>query len=193
MEITSKIIDGLKANFLTMDEYFILWCKHYKKPWLTRWKPAEYIYNKLIDNGYLTKNRQISSAGSKLMNSLETDEEIKQRKQIDDGFKEFFYDTWPKDDKFAHFPFSRALRINPKPSKAAYKSAIEDGVTHEELINAVNAQVESLKKQSMRQASNQLKWLPSPHRWLNEQRYESFVDTTISAQKQSLTSPNKLV
>lgn len=176
MRINREILTKLKENHLGLESYMILYAKHYKKSWLVHWKPAEYIYDQLHKKGFLTKNRSLSSAGSKFMESLKTEKEKAEREKMEKGFKEFFFEVWPKDDKFAHFPFSRQLRIKKEDSFREYEKVIKSGITHTQLLDALKAQIKASQNESMRQSKNQLKWLPSPQKWLAEGRYESFLN-----------------
>jgi hypothetical protein len=189
MKINKKVIDILKAEALGLESYLILYSKYYKKPWLSYWKIQDYQYKSLIHRGYLTKNKQLTALGVQLMESMKSDEEVSQLKYYKEEFEKF-WKAFPTSDGHAHFSATRPTRVGKKPEVfKQYMEELEDEkVTPELILNALESHIKALKKQSMLNADNRLRFLPAPKKWLSQKDYLIWAEAKPIAFSQNIPS-----
>lgn len=132
----------------------------------------------------------ISKKGSETYDRLEsedTDEildEVSAKIEVstDNQFEEWWktYPTtpaWTSDDKRTKFIGSRALKnITKAKAKKEYLSVLNQGIKHEEMLEALKYEIQLKKLDSIKKNENQLEYFKGMESYLNQKRYLLFVE-----------------
>ena len=139
------IINGL----LTVEELTFLYDRYCKTDWETVYIFKPIIIGKLIKAGYLDAEHNVTEKGGtlieKLFGALQMNAGYKKPDKAslnkDDPFKQFWI-TYPRTNKYLHFPATKVLRANEKKVRTLYVQLIKEGkVTHDDLMFALQAEI----------------------------------------------------
>lgn len=170
LTLTSEKLNLIRTNNLTLDEFYILYCKALKKD-SRCYRPSTEVYNNLVNKKLLTKNKTISKSGREIVESIQNIF-IKQ-KRVEDSFNQF-WELYPRNDAHSIYPRTSALRENKPKCRLVYKDLIKEGFDAEEINQALNNHVDYLKNASIRE--NQLKYLGKSINWLSKRKFEGWID-----------------
>lgn len=144
----------------------------------------EFPYNRTEDNDYIllhkrglvdtTANGHITSKSGQILIGKLTG--VKKVKNVDKSELKFdeFWAAYPANDAFGQWMRTRALKSNKSGCETAYGTAIGNGVTHEELINALKWEVADRKSKST--VSNKMSFMKNSATWLNQREYEIILE-----------------
>ena len=184
MQITKELLSHL--GVLSLEHYYLLYCKYYTNGMLVTYKPQAKIYEDLISWGYLTKAKNISSAGRKFLEKLW--EKANMFAHIQDYSADFeeFWNAFPRTDAHSHFPVTRRdIRSNKSAAKVEFLRAVKDSeVSPSSLIEAVKQDV-AWRKSKSTATDNKLKYIKNPSSWLKDEMYMSFMEEETSKQTTS--------
>ena len=122
-------------------------------------------------------------SGKLTQKSLDLCSQIFDNPKNNGNFSEF-WEEFPRDDKFGNFPLTRVIRTNKRNAERSYNAALNKGIKHEQLISALRKDVAFRMKSSL--SKNNLKYIPGPYRWLNDETYLSWIDKTEDKGKDML-------
>jgi len=119
-----------------------------------------YLIGKITD----IENLQITDKALDLLGNK------KQKININEKFNEF-WELFPSTDKFKTFPRTRTLRSAKSKCKQKYEKALKKNeYTHEDIIKALNYEINQRKKSSNRR-ENKFKFMKNSLTWLNQEHY----------------------
>ena len=141
------------------------------------------IHQSLIRKGLITDDgNKLTTIGKDLIKFIESEDDLKfvKKKSSVDEF-ETWWKTFPGTDTFTHknkkFTGSRSLRQNKEDCKIKFnKILIEGEHTSEQLIKALNYDVEQKKEASIKQGTNKLTYMQNSLTYLNQRSYEPFIE-----------------
>jgi hypothetical protein len=108
MQIDQNLINALRSNYLSADEFIYLYDEYFKCGWDWSISPGSIL--KLKKTGFLDDNSKVSVIGESLiLGLLEEAPTHIQMSNVDEQFEEF-WNLFPKNDEFRHFPKTRNLR-----------------------------------------------------------------------------------
>jgi len=143
----------------------------------------ETLKNTLIRKGLISEEFKITLEGKQLLQFVSSPQDkiakIEKVKKLDE------FDRWwaayPSTDSFEYknktFIGSRALRGKKADCKAKLYSILNEGeYTIDELIGALETEVNLKKEASIKEKKNKLSYMQNSATYLNQRTYESFVD-----------------
>lgn len=171
MVIDEKVISNATANFLTLDELVLLYCRYFDYNWNINIAPA-YI-NKLQRLGLINPDGNITTAGEVVLFScIETEPKVEVKSNKEDSFNEIWL-MFPRDDSFRHFPVSRTIRWNKAETKRHYLDALNTH-THQQLVSALQNELKYRTANSTKE--NLFKYMKGSVNWFKDQAFLNFVD-----------------
>lgn len=112
-----------------------------------------------------------SDAGITLLFNLLNEEEEQSVTQYTRDF-ETFWKLYPASDQFAHYPKTRAIKINKKETFKAWQAeCLKVGSPF--LIAALTQEIKNREQDSGR--TNSFTYMKGPAKWLNDQAYNEVV------------------
>lgn len=138
------------------------------------------LINTLERKGFYSNG--ITEDGKKLLESLETGEEI-QLKKLENRDEEFkkWWQAYPATTEFKYkgrmFSGSRALRMKKEECKIKITKIIAEGYSIEELIQALEYEVLRKKEESLRTGDNKLNYMQNSLTYLNQRTFEPYIET----------------
>ena len=141
------------------------------------------VYQSLIRKGLITKDdEKITVLGRDLLVFMDTkiDTKIIRRKPATTDFEEW-WKTYPGTDSFEYkgksFKGTRALRLHKDDCRLKFdKILLEGDYTAEQLIAALNFEVNQKKEISITENSNRLKFMQGSSVYLNQRAFEPFIE-----------------
>ena len=144
------------------------------------------LHQTLIRKGLVSETGVISLTGRELLKFADeqpTEEEKKpvRRKAIPiEGF-EAWWKAYPGTDTFRHkgktFSGSRNLRQKKDECKVKFENIVEEGeYTADELIKALQYEVEQKKNTSVEQKANKLTFMQNSLTYLNQRTFEPYIE-----------------
>ncbi len=157
------------------------------------------VYQSLVRKGLITKDdEKLTLIGRDLLVFLDTktNSKIIRRKPATTDFEEW-WKTYPGTDGFDHkgksFKGTRALRLSKDVCRLKFDKIIIDGeYTAEELIAALNFEVNQRKETSITENANALKFMKGSPSYLENKGFEPFIElirngATVTESKQRPT------
>lgn len=89
-----------------------------------------------------------------------------------------WWSQYPLNDGHAHFFPKQGLRVNPDGCYTAYVEAINSGYTPEQLLNALNREVNIKKQASV--SRNELSYLPTSYNYLVRKHFIPWIEDSTS-------------
>lgn len=172
--------ESLIFNKLTFEEYFILWCLHYKNDTLLlkyvqncRQIPTE-IFNKLENKHFILINRDLDSLEI-TFNSLKITNsgiDLFKIQSFDTQFKEL-RESYPME--VGNTRLKRRLHSDLKRCRTLYKKILDDNPSLHSLICKCARLYHEEKKRS-----NSEMYMQSFVTWLHQQNYEQYMQDAIN-------------
>jgi hypothetical protein len=140
-------------------------------------------YRKLVRRGFLTPGYELTELGQNVINEVAPKESDNKRKTlnlakkivVDSSPFDEFWNTFPKNDKYAHHVQSRVLRADRLRAAVYYEHIIKSGkATSEQLLNALKKDIEMRERASLGK-QNEFKYMPAIAAWLNKGVYEAYL------------------
>lgn len=126
-----------------------------------------------LDNIFLTKKSEL------LVTQLY--EVITNAKQIEapvldsDSLFEEFWTIFPSSDKWGTFTSTRSLKQDKEGCKKKYKKILQEGYKHDEVIKALEYQLDMFKKNSS-MGNNRMTFFQNSATWLNQKTFLQYID-----------------
>ena len=143
----------------------------------------ETLYQSVLRKGLITSNDKLTLTGKEVIAYLNTEEEsVKLVKKRKDSTK---FDTWwaayPSTDTFSYknkvFTGTRSLKAKKDDCKIKFNKILDEGeYTVDELVKALQFEVEQKKENSIKTGTNKLSYMQNSLTYLNQKTYESFID-----------------
>lgn len=152
-------------------------------------KKINVIIKKMQRNGLLDDNVYITQAGIDLLFSLEKEEgelQLNKIEKTEDAF-ELWWKEFPSGNGFEYkgkkFPTTRNMRVKKEECKVKFHKILSEGeYTAEQLINAIQAEVQARKEDSITKKANQLTYMQSTLPYLNARGFEAFIDQPVKTE-----------
>lgn len=185
MNITSEQFKVLISKGYSLDILFILKMIEEGQDIkdLIENKKIELLYHTLVRKGLITEDDKITLEGKSVLDFLSSSSEvvIQKRKPItDDGFTKW-WSTYPGTDTFTHkgkvFSGTRGLRVKKDDCKLLLTKILGEGdYTIDELVKALEIEVEQKKNNSVKTSSNKMSYMQNSHTYLNQRTFEPFIE-----------------
>jgi len=141
------------------------------------------VYQSLIRKALITKDdEKLTVLGRDLLVFMDTkmNTKIVRRRPATTDFEEW-WKTYPGTDAFEHkgktFKGTRALRLHKDDCRLKFdKILLEGEYTAEQLIAALNFEVNQKKETSITENANRLKFMQGSSVYLNQRSYEPFIE-----------------
>lgn len=143
----------------------------------------ETLYQSVLRKGLITTNDKLTLSGKAVIDYLNsTEEDVKLVKNKKDTTK---FDTWwaayPSTDTFSYkgrvFSGTRSLKAKKDDCRAKFNKILDEGeYTVEELVKALQFEVDQKKENSIKTGTNKLSYMQNSLTYLNQKTYESFID-----------------
>lgn len=143
----------------------------------------------------LVFNGSITPLGSQLIedvfNGSFKSRDIKKKvQQVPDellnGFEEW-WEAFPSISQFKYkgkkFEGSRGFKVEKDHCKVEWKKLMLEGITPEQMINAVKVEVEMKQRESFRTGDNKMKYMSSTLPYLRQRKFESFLDVELEEEE----------
>ena len=151
------------------------------------------IMQLLKRKGYLTEKGEVSFLGKELyyelLNGRGSTPKIKtlerELKKVTDSHFDEWWAAFPAHDGFEDtskgyetiFPKTRVLRLNKESSRALFeKIVMGDNIDPRTIIEATEAHIKAIKKESMKKKENKLTYLQNSLTYLRNRTYEAFIE-----------------
>jgi hypothetical protein len=141
------------------------------------------VYQSLIRKALITKDdEKLTVLGKDLLVFMDTkmNTKIVRRRPATTDFEEW-WKTYPGTDSFEHkgktFKGTRALRLHKDDCRLKFdKILLEGEYTAEQLIAALNFEVNQKKETSITENANRLKFMQGSSVYLNQRAFEPFIE-----------------
>lgn len=143
----------------------------------------EALYQSVLRKGLITTNDKLTLTGKEVIAYLNIEEDsVKLVKKRKDSTK---FDTWwiayPSTDTFSYknkvFTGTRSLKAKKDDCKVKFNKILDEGeYTVEELVKALQFEVDQKKENSIKTGTNKLSYMQNSLTYLNQKTYESFID-----------------
>lgn len=170
LTLTDEKLSLIKQHKLTIDEFYILFCKALKKD-TSSYRPPTYVYNSLVEKKMFTKNKQVSKLGRETVEAIQN---ISIRSKKSEELFNQFWELYPKNDSHSIYPRTCTLRENKPKCKLLYLRLIQEGYNGEQINKALSNEVNHKMATSIR--DNQLKFMKKSINWLSNRSFEGWMD-----------------
>lgn len=149
----------------------------------------DHIWSSIIRKG-LVKGTELSPEGEELLNFITSEEgavKIKRKKAPEEPFMRW-WNTFPGTDTFEYkgkkFVGTRALKAKKDNCKAKLNKILDEGeYTIDELIAALQLEINQKKENSYKTGSNSLKYMHNSLTYLNQRDFEPFIELIKAGHK----------
>jgi hypothetical protein len=168
----------LRAKGLNLDLVYILE-KINEREKLPSDNIIEVLALTLQRKGYAFEGK-ITTEGRELLESLK-EKKVKTKKVVkyEDEFTKW-WKTYPGTTEFTyksrHFPGSRAIRINKEGCKSKFERIIDEGVSGEDMVKALEKEIEQKKEESIKTGQNKLNYMQNSLTYLNQRTFEPYLE-----------------
>ena len=143
--------------------------------------------------GYVTDMGDISETGKQLLDIVSNGKSKSIKKELtvieskqEDGF-ERWWAAFPSNDVFTYkgrtFKGSRSLKSDKPKCRAYFDKIINEGeYTVDDLIRALEYEVNIKKEASLKEGINKLQYLSGSAPYLNQRKFEAFIEISKNAQ-----------
>lgn len=127
-----------------------------------------------ILSGLITVN------GKELLDSLKEKKiRVKKFPKPDDQF-ERWWKIYPGTTEFTHknrhFPGSRAIRVKKEECRVKFEKILEEGITGENMVRALEKEILQKKDESLRTGQNKLGYMQNSLTYLNQRTFEPYIE-----------------
>jgi len=140
------------------------------------------LYQTLIRKGLITEECKLTLEGKSLIDFLSTpiDTKIDKKRPSSDDF-ELWWKAYPGTDTFTHhgksFKGTRAMRVKKDECKIKFNKILGEGeYTANDLIQALELEVNQKKDSSVKSASNRMTFMQNSLTYLNQRTFEVFIE-----------------
>jgi hypothetical protein len=141
------------------------------------------IVQSLRRKGLITEDNKVTLEGKEILSFLSTKESkkiVKKKKGEDHDFL-LWWSHYPSTDDFTHkgrhFAGTRGLRSKKDDCRIKLNKILGEGqFTLEEMIKALDFEVEQKKENSVKTGQNKLSYLQNSMTYLNQYSYENYID-----------------
>lgn len=194
--LTMEGFIGLESTGLDLNLLFLLECFnegtdptiHSKSERVLGWKQT------LIRKGYLTDKGEVTCVGKAVLLAPRIRVPVKPLiretiiKQVSDFDK--WWNAYPRTDLFTHmgkdFHGSRGMRVHKDKCKKEFMKVIDSGeFSTEDMIRALEYEVEMRKNDSVRSGDNKLKFMHNSHTYLLQRDFENFMEISKIVKKKN--------
>lgn len=138
----------------------------------------------LLRKGYITEKRDISLSGREFLKAIREGEDVKvakKQKLKEDSDFERWWKAYPGTDTFMigmrTFKGNRSLKTKKDECQVKFEKIINEGeFTAQQLIDALELEVEQKKEASAMEGKNKLSYLQNSLTYLNNRTFEPFVE-----------------
>jgi len=128
---------------------------------------------------------ELTTKGQEILSFLNTRVKSLKTKKVDNTEFDKWWKTFPGTDTFIHkgqnFQGARSLRVNKDGCRAKFEKILLEGdYSSEELIKALEFQVEQMKERSIKERQNKLTYLQNSLSYLNQRVFEPFIELVKS-------------
>jgi hypothetical protein len=135
----------------------------------------------MIRKGLITPDNELTESAKRLLKISDSDDEVldlRPHKKVD---FERWWNAYPPTDSFEingiKFTGSRALRLKKNECKAIYESILLEGkYSEEEMIKALEMEVEMKKRASLKERKNKLSYMQNSFNYLMQRSFEGFIE-----------------
>lgn len=149
---------------------------------LTLFPNLEEVHEECLKKLLVDDSGKVTLVGDLLLSSLPLKLKIENRaaakKENDPSEEEEFEKFWsiyPSSDKWGAYPRTRAIKTNKAGTFSKWRQVIKRGISTEQLLVALEKQIQEMKTASMLHARNELRFLQNPATWLNQGTYEAYL------------------
>jgi len=145
----------------------------------------EALYQGIYRKGLITEEQKITLTGKELIKFInDVEEENKDvkvpKKKIIEGF-DLWWKTYPGTDTFVYsgktFSGTRSLRAKKEDCKKKFNDILEEGeYTVQELVDALQFEVDQKKLNSVKEKTNKLTFMQNSLTYLNQRTFEPFIE-----------------
>ena len=195
----------LEKIHLNLSHFYVLDCIYHDDERVYSNAPLV-LFQTLQRKGFLTPDSHITEQGKKLYellsnpmftssNTIVSKEVRKTKRDYNAQYSEWLKHypataTWT-DDNVKLWEDSRVLRKNTPDAERMYLEILSRGeFTHEEMCNALDFQVEIMKKNSIKSRENKMKFFQGTLPYLNQETYRKWIETMRAAKWKPTTQSN---
>ncbi len=151
------------------------------------------LLNTLVRKGYVLEGL-ITAEGKELLSSLNTTIKTKKMPKYEDLFEKW-WKAYPGTSEFTYknrkFVGSRALRLKKEECRVKFEKVIEEGITGEDMVKALEKEVLQKKEESLRTGQNKINFMQNTLTYLNQRTFEPYIEL-IKETKSSTQSTNSV-
>jgi hypothetical protein len=137
----------------------------------------------MIRKGILTENRGVTLSGKAVLEILNKEEIKPLTRKIPDKTDDFerWWKAYPGTDTFTHkgksFSGTRSMRVKKDECKLKFTKILNEGeYTADEMIAALQFEVEQKKDNSVKAGENKLKYMQNSLTYLNQRTFEPYIE-----------------
>jgi len=152
------------------------------------------FYQTLIRKALISEENKITLEGKELLAFIKSEDllKIKKNKPSEDIFEKW-WKVYPATDTFIHknrrFTGTRALRVKKEDCKLKIEKILNEGeYTIQNLIDALQLEIEQKKENSIKTGQNKLSYMQNSLTYLNQKTYEPFIELSKQQIKSVITS-----
>lgn len=156
------------------------------------------VYQGVLRKGLLTESNKITTTGKNLLNFLKekAPKEKFTRTKIDNSSFESWWKIYPGTDNFTMngvtFSGTRTLRKDKENCRLKFNAILSEGeYSSEDLIKALEYEVNLKKKESVRTRINKMTFLQNSLTYLNQRSFEPYIE--LSKDFQAKEEPEQVI
>ena len=155
------------------------------------------IYQTVIRKGLITEDDKLTLSGRAVLDFLKEEQtqhvDLRKKKDITDDFEKW-WKAYPGTDTFTYagkkFTGTRGLRVKKDECKEKMYKILDEGeYTVEDLIAALEFEVNQKVNNSVKSGVNRMSFMQNSLTYLNQRTFEPFIELIREGQKQELDAP----
>lgn len=173
MTLNKDLIEYLRETKLSLEEFYILYCKYYSNGWLFKYKPISLVYNSLISKKLISgKTNQLLKSGEEIISNYL--KKVGNVVDLTNSFEEF-WELFPANDSIAYFKQTRVLkRENVKDKcKILFYSHWRDS---KDILKGLKNEIRLRQENTQRKNDNQFTYMLFIERWLKQEEWLNWLD-----------------
>jgi hypothetical protein len=148
-------------------------------------KKIELLHQTLLRKALITEDNKITKEGKSILDFLSSPIDasvtIEKRKIAEDDVFNKWWNAYPGTDTFMHkqksFVGSRALKVKKDECRMVITKILGEGeYTIDELVKALEIEVNQKKDNSVKTGSNKLSYMQNSLTYLNQRTFEPFIE-----------------
>lgn len=129
--------------------------------------------------GYILQGILTAEAKELLFSLQQKEVKVKKFPKADDLF-ERWWKIYPGTTEFTHrnrtFAGSRAIRVKKEECRVKFGKIIEEGITGENMVKALEKEINQKKEESFRTGQNKLNFMQNSLTYLNQRTFEPYIE-----------------